>query len=490
METRDTLSSCSNSEEQQMQQIQDKAKKSCIVSFRQLHSHLKLLSNNDLKGTRTECGFKHAFATLFGQDVETFTGTMFLNMDQLEKQLDNEEFQEIGSMVLLKPIYDEEPMAEVQLFADNNVFATGQQHTEQPEFNNEREKCVFNANYDSCVTKFLKEVNSRAKVPSNKTTNRNKPVEQTSFAKKPERHIPKGHRFSIKKTYVVHKKTMTHRQLVLGGFLLERYSPLAQPKLTVNPQMVQMRISLTHMNANKFLMSVQRFKEFKSDKQVMTSDYNSLELGIHDHNNEPSNSKLVPKVVPPADKTATSRQELELLFHHHITMLRLYSGGGIPFQLKSDSLPRAHAQTIKTYYKHQDLRIKKAQDLKTKTFANSDIKDNSSETKLRGRLLEGFQEDTKYEHVGQDTRSQGGKDDQDKQRNDLKISKLKTKSKDNDNGSRSKITQHEGTSLQHNKDQRFKNSMTNNLKKFKEARFKIAPHEFEDHTFGEIVSLK
>ncbi|GKF64618.1 hypothetical protein Tco_0188066, partial [Tanacetum coccineum] len=47
----------------------------------------------------------------------------------------------------------------------------------------------------------------------------------------------------------------------------------------------------------------------------------SAELGIHDHSNEQSSSKLVPKVVPPADKTATSRQELELLFHHHITML-------------------------------------------------------------------------------------------------------------------------------------------------------------------------
>ncbi|GJZ45155.1 hypothetical protein Tco_0592751 [Tanacetum coccineum] len=83
-----------------------------------------------------------------------------------------------------------------------------------------------------------------------------------------------------------------------------------------------------------------------------------------------------------------------------------------PFQLKLDSLPHAHAhahahaQTIKTYYKHQDSRIKKGQELKTKTFVNSDIKDNSSETKLRGRLLESFQEDAKYEHVGQDTRSQ------------------------------------------------------------------------------------
>ncbi|GJZ88358.1 hypothetical protein Tco_0660140 [Tanacetum coccineum] len=32
----------------------------------------------------------------------------------------------------------------------------------------------------------------------------------------------------------------------------------------------------------------------------------------------------------------------------------------------------------------------------------------------QGRLLASFQDDAKYEHVGQDTRSQGGKDDQDK----------------------------------------------------------------------------
>ncbi|GJZ20004.1 hypothetical protein Tco_0556594 [Tanacetum coccineum] len=41
----------------------------------------------------------------------------------------------------------------------------------------------------------------------------------------------------------------------------------------------------------------------------MTSDHNSSELGIHDHSNELSSSKLVLKVVPPADKTATSRQD-------------------------------------------------------------------------------------------------------------------------------------------------------------------------------------
>nr|GEU71519.1 hypothetical protein [Tanacetum cinerariifolium] len=70
-------------------------------------------------------------------------------------------------------------------------------------------KCVFDANHDSCLTKFLKEVNSRANVPSNKTTNKNKLVEQISVPKKPERQISKGHSFSIKKTSIMHEKTMT-----------------------------------------------------------------------------------------------------------------------------------------------------------------------------------------------------------------------------------------------------------------------------------------
>ncbi|GKF16204.1 hypothetical protein Tco_0061122 [Tanacetum coccineum] len=46
----------------------------------------------------------------------------------------------------------------------------------------------------------------------------------------------------------------------------------------------------------------------------MTSDHNSSELRIHDHSNEPSSSKLVPKVVTSADTIAPSKQELDLLF--------------------------------------------------------------------------------------------------------------------------------------------------------------------------------
>nr|GEY57367.1 hypothetical protein [Tanacetum cinerariifolium] len=40
------------------------------------------------------------------------------------------------------------------------------------------QKCIFNANHGDCITKFLKEVNYRAKVQSLKTRNNNKPINQ------------------------------------------------------------------------------------------------------------------------------------------------------------------------------------------------------------------------------------------------------------------------------------------------------------------------
>nr|GEX25331.1 hypothetical protein [Tanacetum cinerariifolium] len=149
METKDTLSSCSNSEAQQIQQIQDKAKKSCMVSFRQLHSHLKHLSQNDLQGTRTESGFKRAFATLSGQDIETFTGTIWMNerqMHTIEEKVDTSKALDANLVdtesirtkskehdtssrsgndahddgAYIRPIYDEEPMAKSQFLKEES----------------------------------------------------------------------------------------------------------------------------------------------------------------------------------------------------------------------------------------------------------------------------------------------------------------------------------------------------------------------------------
>ncbi|GJU32080.1 hypothetical protein Tco_1175669 [Tanacetum coccineum] len=146
---------------------EDKAQEHCMISFRLLHLHLKLLSNNDLKGTRTEYGFKHAFATLFGQDLETFTGTMVnerhmqttdekvnsskaLDASLVDTESNGTESEEQDTSSRsrndahaddadIRPLYDEEPMTEVQKTVEINVFATGQQHTEQPKFNNKGE---------------------------------------------------------------------------------------------------------------------------------------------------------------------------------------------------------------------------------------------------------------------------------------------------------------------------------------------------------------
>ncbi|GJZ55859.1 hypothetical protein Tco_0611052 [Tanacetum coccineum] len=217
------------------------------------------------------------------------------------------------------------------------------------------QKCVFNANHDSCVTKFLNEVNSRAKVPSNKTTKRYIPVEQTSFAKKPERQIPIGHRFSIKKTSVVHEKTITPRSCL-------RWKPTGKIFKTVGLRWVPtgkiFTSSTTKVDSEPQNGSNDDITNQYECKQTLDVSAGTLnihagtslnptkeglrvcsELGIHDHSNELSSSKLVPKVVPPADKTATSRQELELLFHHHITMLRSYALSWKPFQGDSLNLP-------------------------------------------------------------------------------------------------------------------------------------------------------
>nr|GEV39513.1 reverse transcriptase domain-containing protein [Tanacetum cinerariifolium] len=93
-----------------------KAKERCMTYFRSLHSHLQVLSKKDLKGTHIEHGVKRAFMSLFGQDADTFTSTMLLNVDHLQKQLDKAEFQEDGSMTAFYGVNNQ-----FQKFIDSQV---------------------------------------------------------------------------------------------------------------------------------------------------------------------------------------------------------------------------------------------------------------------------------------------------------------------------------------------------------------------------------
>ncbi|GJU04111.1 hypothetical protein Tco_1114449 [Tanacetum coccineum] len=244
----------------------------------------------------------------------------------------------------IRLIYDEEPMAKVQLIANHNVFATRQPHTKQPEFNNDEE---VDQNAKQCHDKL--DVNNDLSKP---LTTYYLPKGKESACAKPHhmiapgssRWVPTGKIFTSSTTKVDSEPTNGSNDDITNQY---------ECKQTLDVSVGSKTLS------------------WKPCQGV------SSKLNLPDHRYKQRYCSLIPA--------------------------------------ESDSLPHAHAhaQTTKSDSKHQDSRIKKAQELKIKTFANSDIKDNSSKTKLQERLLESFQEDVKYKHVGQDTRSQDGKDDQD-----------------------------------------------------------------------------
>ncbi|GJU66715.1 hypothetical protein Tco_1252974 [Tanacetum coccineum] len=264
-------------------------------------------------------------------------------------------------------------------------------------------RCLYSANHDECVLEYLSRLNPRASAQnkdakSHKTTKRYMPVEKSSASKKPERQIPTGHRW-IPTGKLLNSCTgkvdsePAHGSIVDIPHIHACKQTLGLSAGTSFNGQKQQRIDLTadalYNEKQENLRVWPRSSMFKrrliaadqaSVFMAMTSDHNRSELGIHDHSNEPSSSKLVPKVVPLAVKTATSRQELELLFHHHIAMLRTTE----PEDLPKDN-PKLEIAVLRSNGGNGNLNpiqmlnlqrqsIKKAQDLKTKTSANSDLK--------------------------------------------------------------------------------------------------------------------
>ncbi|GJV72981.1 retrovirus-related pol polyprotein from transposon TNT 1-94 [Tanacetum coccineum] len=94
-----------------------------------------------------------------------------------------------------------------------------------------------------------------------------------------------------------------------------------------------------------------------------------IELTLEQSQQGVSNDVLSPTHYP-CDSARTFRVILFSIHNdewksfqcHHQTALRIHKDGDgdASFQLKSDSLPHAHAQTTKIFYKHQDSRIMKA----------------------------------------------------------------------------------------------------------------------------------
>ncbi|GJZ71620.1 hypothetical protein Tco_0635471 [Tanacetum coccineum] len=124
--------------------------------------------------------------------------------------------------------------------------------------------CVFSANHDACITKLLKEVNSRAKIQSQKTRNSNKPVDQKSHTQTPGRQIFTRHRFSPNKTSIVYEKTSPRSDLrwkPMGRIFKSvglRYEYCKNHKKTVKTGQTQTRERIECTRAEKLLEKCMR----------------------------------------------------------------------------------------------------------------------------------------------------------------------------------------------------------------------------------------
>nr|GEX12638.1 hypothetical protein [Tanacetum cinerariifolium] len=101
---KDTLSSCLDSEEQEIQQLQMQARNLKEISMNKLNA-LKTTTQHLERQSYTHCLlFERPFSRLFSNDVRTFKYELSQNMNNLEKQLKNEILHEKDSKSALSVI--------------------------------------------------------------------------------------------------------------------------------------------------------------------------------------------------------------------------------------------------------------------------------------------------------------------------------------------------------------------------------------------------
>ncbi|GJR02460.1 hypothetical protein Tco_0525444 [Tanacetum coccineum] len=210
---------------------------------------------------------------------------MLLNMDQLEKKIDKEEFQEIGSMAAFKVL-----KTQFQMFIKSRIYLDDEYVTTKEKVDTSK------ALEHSLINIKGLDISLKARNTSSNFTRIEEDADDADI-KTRLRWVPTGKIFTLSTNKVDSEPTNGSNEDITNQYECEQTLDVSAGTLNLSAS--------TSFNPKKEGLRV------------------CSELRIYDHNNEPSSSKLVPKVVPPADKTATSRQELELLFHHHITMLRL-----------------------------------------------------------------------------------------------------------------------------------------------------------------------
>ncbi|GKA10993.1 hypothetical protein Tco_0690426 [Tanacetum coccineum] len=137
-------------------------------------------------------------------------------------------------------------------------------------------KCIYSANHDECILKYLSKVNSRASAQkkhaqSHKTTKRYIPVEKKSDSKNHGRQIPIGQRFSPNKSSNVYLKTTPPR----SGLT---WKPTGRIFTQVGLKWIPIRKSVeTRYNTNDSASPLG--KETHNPKTVICANSSSLSAG-------------------------------------------------------------------------------------------------------------------------------------------------------------------------------------------------------------------
>ncbi|GKE32955.1 hypothetical protein Tco_1452277, partial [Tanacetum coccineum] len=232
----------------------------------------------------------------------------------------------------IRPIYDEEPMAKVQFIVDHNVFAIGQQHTEQPEFNNKGE-----LNSRNRGKPVLQPHRNQSVVRQPTTFKSERPrISKPQFASKVDvnndlskpittHYLPKGKEPACAKPHHMIAlgssrrqptgkifKTVGLRWVPTGKIFTSSTTKVdSEPTNGSNDDITNQYECEQTLDVSACTLNLSACTSFNPKKEGLRV---CSKLRIHDQSNEPLSLKLVPKVVPLADKTTTSQQELELLF--------------------------------------------------------------------------------------------------------------------------------------------------------------------------------
>ncbi|GJW63618.1 hypothetical protein Tco_0115502 [Tanacetum coccineum] len=119
--------------------------------------------------------------------------------------------------------------------------------------------------------------------------------------------------------------------------------------------------------SNDVLVSIEGVEELKKKFMDKGSKESSPPHNLRQKPEHPSDTYVLTMkmeiLLEPASNKLLVGDSLNLPDHR----IHKDGDGDASFQPESDSLPHAHAQTTKTFYKHQNSRIVKSQELKIKT---------------------------------------------------------------------------------------------------------------------------